>query len=81
VLERSSIEEIVSELEPDSGPRLVTVDLERRRVLSPRGKEYPFEIPGLRREALLEGLDDIGLTIKREAAIDAHQGRDRRLRP
>ena len=80
-LVRSSIEEIVSELEPDSGRRLVTVDLERQRVLSPRGKEYSFEIPGLRREALLEGLDDIGLSLKREAMIAAHQKRDRKLRP
>ena len=39
------------------------------------------EIPGLRREALLEGLDDIELTLKPEAMIAAHQERDRRLRP
>jgi len=81
VLVRSSIEEIVSELEPDSGRGLVTVDLERQRVLSPRGKEYSFEIPGLRREALLEGLDDIGLSLQREAVIAVHQMRDRKLRP
>jgi hypothetical protein len=81
VLVRSSIEEIVSELEQDAGRRLVTVDLERQRVVSPRGREYAFEIPGLRREALLEGLDDLGLTLKREAVIAAHQERDRKLRP
>jgi 3-isopropylmalate/(R)-2-methylmalate dehydratase small subunit len=81
VLVRSSIEEIVGELELDSGTKLVTVDLERQRVLSPRGREYPFEIPGLRREALLEGLDDIALALKREAVIAAHQKHDRTLRP
>jgi 3-isopropylmalate/(R)-2-methylmalate dehydratase small subunit len=81
VLDRSSIEEIVRELERDSATRLLTVDLERQRVMSPRGREYPFEIPGLRREALLEGLDDLGLTLKRETAIAAHQKRDRKLRP
>jgi 3-isopropylmalate/(R)-2-methylmalate dehydratase small subunit len=81
VLVRSEIDEIASELESDSGRRSVTVDLERQRVLSPRGKEYSFEIPGLRREALLEGLDDIGLSLKREAAIAVHQKRDRKLRP
>jgi len=79
VLARSSIEKIVGELEPRR--MLVTVDLERQRVLSPQGKEYAFEIPGLRREAMLEGLDDLGLTLKREAMIDAHQNRDRELRP
>ncbi|WP_426413385.1 3-isopropylmalate dehydratase small subunit [Bradyrhizobium ganzhouense] len=80
-LPRSSIEEIVSELEPGAGMTLVTVDLERRLVVSPRGNEYSFELPELRREALLEGLDDIGLTLKREEEIAAHQERDRRVRP
>ena len=78
---RSSIEEIASELEPNAGGRSVKVDLERQLVVSPRGKEYSFQIPGLRREALLEGLDDIGVTLKREATIAAHQERDRKLRP
>ena len=80
-LDRCSIEEIVSELQPVSVGGLVTVDLERQRVLSPRGKEYAFEIPRLPREALLEGLDEIGLSLKREAAIAAYQVRDRKLRP
>ncbi|MBK3664931.1 3-isopropylmalate dehydratase small subunit [Bradyrhizobium diazoefficiens] len=80
-LARSAIEEIASELEPDAGRAVVTVDLERQRVVSPRGKEHAFEIPGLRREALLEGLDDIGITLKREAVIAAHQERDRMRRP
>lgn len=80
-LARSAIEEIASELEPDAGRAVVTVDLERQRVVSPRGKEHAFEIPGLRREALLEGLDDIGIMLKREAVIAAHQERDRMRRP
>lgn len=80
-LARSAIEEIASELEPDAGRAVVTIDLERQRVVSPRGKEHAFEIPGLRREALLEGLDDIGITLKREAVIAAHQERDRMRRP
>jgi 3-isopropylmalate/(R)-2-methylmalate dehydratase small subunit len=76
-LARTSTEEIASELEPNAS---VTVDLERQLVVSPRGREYAFEIPRLRREALLEGLDDIELTLKREALIAAHQLRDRQLR-
>jgi 3-isopropylmalate/(R)-2-methylmalate dehydratase small subunit len=80
-LVRSSIEEIVSELEPNAGRTFVRVDLEHQLVVSPQGKEYSFEIPGLRKEALLEGLDDIALTLKREAIIAAHQERDRKLRP
>lgn len=80
-LARTSIEEIASELMPNTGTISVTVDLERQLVVSPRGKEYTFEISRLRREALLEGLDDIEITLKREALIAAHQLRDRQLRP
>jgi 3-isopropylmalate/(R)-2-methylmalate dehydratase small subunit len=81
VLARTSIEAIVSELDPDAGSASMTVDLERQLVVSPRGREYEFEVPRLRREALLEGLDDIGITLKREAIIAAHQVRDRQRRP
>jgi 3-isopropylmalate/(R)-2-methylmalate dehydratase small subunit len=81
VLDRRSIEEIVRELEPDAARKPVTVDLERQRVLSPRGNEYSFEIPGLRREALLDGLDEIELSLKRETVIAAHQKHDRMRRP
>lgn len=81
VLARTSIETIVSELEPSSGNASVTVDLERQLVVSPSGREYGFEVPRLRREALLEGLDDIGITLKREAIISGYQMRDRERRP
>lgn len=81
VLARPLIEKIVSELNPGTETTSVTVDLERQLVVSPRGSEYRFEIPALRRQALLEGLDDIGLTLKRETSIAAHQMRDRQRRP
>ena len=63
------------------GNARVTVDLERQVVVSPRGEEIPFEIEAIRRTALLEGLDEIGLTMKHEAAIEAFQVRDRAERP
>ncbi|OAF08587.1 3-isopropylmalate dehydratase [Bradyrhizobium centrolobii] len=83
VLPRTSIEEIISELRPDTGMTSVTVDLERQLVVSPGGREYVFETPPLRRQALLKGLeaDDLSLTLKREAAIAAHQAHDRQRRP
>ncbi len=81
VLDRASIDAIVSEIAPDAPKTPVTVDLERQLVVSPRGREYRFEIPALRREGLLEGLDEIGLTLKRESEIAAHQARDRARRP
>ncbi|WP_027554267.1 3-isopropylmalate dehydratase small subunit [Bradyrhizobium sp. Cp5.3] len=83
VLTRASIEEIICELKPDTATTSVTVDLERQLVVSPSGREYSFETPPLRRQALLEGLetDDLSHTLKREAAIAAYQARDRQRRP
>jgi 3-isopropylmalate/(R)-2-methylmalate dehydratase small subunit len=63
------------------GNARVTVDLQRRMVVAPRGEEIPFAIDAMRREALLDGLDDIGLTLKHSAAIAEYQARDRAARP
>ncbi|RVT91774.1 3-isopropylmalate dehydratase small subunit [Rhodovarius crocodyli] len=58
-----------------------TVDLINRMVISPGGTSYPFDIPPLRREALLEGLDELAQTRKRLAEITTWQERDQETRP
>lgn len=63
------------------GNARVTVDLRQQVVVSPEGETMPFAIEAIRREALLEGLDDIGLTLKQDEAIAAFQVRDRTARP
>lgn len=63
------------------GNARVTVDLGRQVVISPRGEQMPFAIETIRREALMEGLDDIGLTLKQADSIAAFQARDRQARP
>lgn len=63
------------------GNARVTVDLRQQVVVSPEGETTPFAIEAIRREALLEGLDDIGLTLKQDEAIAAFQVRDRTARP
>jgi 3-isopropylmalate/(R)-2-methylmalate dehydratase small subunit len=47
----------------------LTVDLERREVRDVHGFSATFEIDEFRRQCLLEGLDDIGLTLRHEALI------------
>ena len=42
----------------------LTVDLERQVVLTGAGTEYPFEVPGFRKFCLLNGFDDIALTLR-----------------
>jgi 3-isopropylmalate/(R)-2-methylmalate dehydratase small subunit len=51
----------------------VTVDLERCIVADEHGLAAPFRIDEFRRHCLLNGLDDIGLTLRHEAAIAAYE--------
>jgi 3-isopropylmalate/(R)-2-methylmalate dehydratase small subunit len=59
----------------------LTVDLRAQCIATPWGETIPFEVEALRREALLEGLDPIGVTLKRADAIAAFQARQREARP
>ncbi len=58
-----------------------TVDLSVQKVLSPDGTEWPFAIQALLRETLLEGLDQIGVTLKQSDAIRAWEKAEQALRP
>jgi 3-isopropylmalate/(R)-2-methylmalate dehydratase small subunit len=55
------------------GGAMATVDLEEQQVVGPGGHVFPFEFDAFARECLLEGLDDIGRTLRREDAIDAYE--------
>ena len=59
----------------------VTVDLAARTVTAPDGSAFAFEIDPLRREALMEGLDDLGVTLKQMDQVRAWQADDRHARP
>lgn len=81
VLPAASVQELADEVTPDPASRLVTVDLEAGQVVAPSGKVHAFDIDPLRRVGLLEGLDEIGLTMRREGEIAAFQARDAKTRP
>ena len=75
VLSASEVAELFQRTEESSGYRL-TVDLEQRMVSDAAGFSAAFEIDDFRRHCLLEGLDDIGLTLQYEPDITAYeQGR------
>lgn len=59
----------------------ITVDLERRQVVTASGRVIAFEIEPGRRKALLEGLDAIGVTLTHAPDIARFQARDRSARP
>jgi 3-isopropylmalate/(R)-2-methylmalate dehydratase small subunit len=58
-----------------TGDYRVTVDLERLEVRDDQGFVAKFKMDEFRRHCLLEGLDDIGLTLQHEAAITAYEAR------
>jgi 3-isopropylmalate/(R)-2-methylmalate dehydratase small subunit len=51
----------------------VTIDLEAQEVVSMNGQTFSFDIDPFRKECLLEGLDDIGLTLKKADAIQSFE--------
>ena len=53
----------------------VSIDLESQTIKGPDGGEISFEVDAFRKQCLLEGLDDIGLTLQKAAAIDDYEGR------
>lgn len=75
------IHRIAAETEAAQGARHTTVDLARQVVVTPEGAEIPFTIDARKRDALLEGLDDIALTLRLKQNITAWQAADRAARP
>ena len=81
ILPQAAVEKIGAALAADPAKAKLTVDLSRQVVVAPDGSEHAFAIEPLRKKALLEGLDEIGLTRLREPEIVAFQARDRVKRP
>ena len=59
----------------------VRANLEAQTIVSPSGKQHSFGIDPRRREGLLQGLDEVALTLKRDNEILAFQAADRTARP
>lgn len=68
----AQVDEFFQRTEEKEGYRL-TVDLEAQTIADEAGLELSFEIDAFRRECLLKGLDDIGLTLRFEDKIDAYE--------
>ncbi|WP_022956115.1 3-isopropylmalate dehydratase small subunit [Perlucidibaca piscinae] len=59
----------------------ITVDLEKQQVITPSGEAFGFEVDAFRRHCLLNGLDDIGLTLQDGDAIRAFEAKAKVARP
>src|ERR1700750_1809697 len=71
-LSNEQMDELFQRTEQNDGYRL-TVDLENQVVTDEKGLRYSFTVDPFRRECLLKGLDDIGLTLVHEADISAFE--------
>ena len=59
----------------------VTVDLENQTISGPDGGTISFEVDAFRKHCLLNGLDDIGLTLEKVASIEAFETKAAQDRP
>ena len=72
VLPESVVAQLFDEIAAFPGYQL-TVDLERQVIVKPQGEEIPFEVQAFRKYCLLNGLDDIGLTLRHADKIKAFE--------
>ncbi|MDB5512325.1 MAG: leuD [Enterovirga sp.] len=68
------LEKLFDDAERGSNARL-TIDLESQTIRGPDGGTLHFEIDAFRKHCLLNGLDDIGLTLEKAPAIDGYEKR------
>lgn len=81
VLDNAVVEMLAALVQANPAKNLLTIDLDDCTVIAPDGTTHVFTIAQADREMLLEGLDAIALTMKRDDEILAFQGRDRLRRP
>jgi 3-isopropylmalate/(R)-2-methylmalate dehydratase small subunit len=75
-LSEALVEQLFQQTSRHTGYELM-VDLERQIIADEWGTEIHFEVDAYKRECLLRGLDDIGLTLEHEAAIRNYEARRR----
>ena len=80
VLPEDAVKALMEDAQNGANARL-TVDLEAQTVTAPDGTEYHFDINPTQKHNLLNGLDDIGQTLERGAAIDAFETAAQQARP
>ncbi len=80
VLPQAEFDKLLDDSERGSNAKL-TVDLEKQEITGPDGGSISFAIEPFRKHCLLNGLDDIGLTLEKAEKIDAFEVRQREALP
>ncbi len=80
VLDGAIVDQLFRETEANEGYAL-EIDLPAQTVTTPAGEVFPFEVDAFRKHCLLNGLDDIGLTLQHVDEIKAFEARHRAAAP
>jgi len=77
-LDQSKVDLLMKEAEYKNE---ITVDLDNQIIIYQKDKNMNFEIDEFRKKCLIEGLDDIGLTLKKNNKIDIHEEKIHNIQP
>ena len=77
-LDQQKVDILINEAENKND---VSVDLENQKITYQNDKTIEFEIDAFRKKCLLEGLDDIGLTLQKNKKIDVHEEKIHSIQP
>ncbi|SHE90255.1 3-isopropylmalate/(R)-2-methylmalate dehydratase small subunit [Microbulbifer donghaiensis] len=80
VLDEAIVDQLFEEMHAQEGYEL-TIDLEKQQVVKPNGETIDFEVDAFRKHCLLNGLDDIGLTLEDADDIRTYEAKRREQAP
>jgi 3-isopropylmalate/(R)-2-methylmalate dehydratase small subunit len=80
VLDAACVDMLFKEVAINTGYRL-TIDLERQTIAKPNGDQFAFEIDAFHKRCLIDGLDDISLTLADADRILVYEARRREAEP
>lgn len=80
ILTEQEVDELFKAVEAKEGYQL-TIDLASQTVTTPEGKQYHFEVDAFRKHCLLNGLDDIGLTLQDADTIHTFEEKHKQAQP
>ncbi len=79
-LPQDVVDVLMKDAEKGENARM-TIDLEAQTVTTSDGEVFSFELDSFKKHCLLNGLDDIGLTMEKASAIDTFEGQAAQARP
>jgi 3-isopropylmalate/(R)-2-methylmalate dehydratase small subunit len=80
VLPQDAVDHLMDDARKGANAR-ITVDLESQTVTASDGTTFKFEVDAFKKHCLMNGLDDIGLTLEKASAIDSFEKKNATLRP